>query len=59
MNHDYSHCLDYKKGKCPIKKCFRAELTEDLRRHFYPLSTSWMHYKGTKECVLKEDENNA
>ena len=56
MNHDYSHCLDYKKGKCP-KKCFRAELTEDLQKHFYEyshLSTSWMHYKGTKECCLKE-----
>ncbi len=56
MNHDFSHCLDYQKGKCPIKKCFRAELTEDLRRHYYPHRTSWMHYKGTEECCLKEKQ---
>ena len=53
MNHDATHCADYRKGKCP-KKCYRAALTEDLRKHFYPLSTSWCHYKNTDECPLKK-----
>ena len=56
MNHDFSHCLDYQKGKCPITKCFRAKLTEDLRRHYYPYLTSWMHYEGTEEYCLKEKQ---
>lgn len=52
MNHDANHCLDYT-PKCP-KKCYRAQLTEDLRKRVnYPLPTSWAHYKGTKECHLK------
>lgn len=54
MNHDAAHCSDYRKGKCP-KKCYRAELTEDLRKHFYPLPTSWVSFKGTKECPLKKE----
>ena len=52
MNHDATHCSDYCKGKCP-KKCYRSELTEDLRKHFYPLPISWASFKGTKECLLK------
>lgn len=53
MNHDATHCSDYKKGKCP-KSCYRAELTEDLRRRFYPLPTAWASLKGTNECPLKK-----
>jgi hypothetical protein len=53
MNHDATHCSDYRKGKCP-KKCYRAELTEDLRKHFYPLPTVWASLKGTNECPLKK-----
>ena len=35
MNHDATHCDDYKVNKCP-KKCYRAQLTQDLReRHDY------------------------
>lgn len=48
MNHDATHCADYRKD-CP-KSCYRAELTEDLHKIFYPLPTSWAHFKGTKEC---------
>ncbi len=51
MNHDVTHCADYKKSKCP-KSCYRAQLTEDLRRRIYLLPTSWAHFKGTRECPL-------
>lgn len=49
MNHDATHCADYKKGKCP-KSCYRAQLTEELRNIAYILPTSWAHFKETKEC---------
>lgn len=48
MNHDATHCLDYKKS-CP-KSCYRARLTEELKRIVYILPVSWCHFKGTKEC---------
>ena len=49
MNHDASHCLDYKKNQCP-KTCYRAKLTEELRNIDYRLPTSWVHFKGTQYC---------
>ena len=49
MNHDATHCADYKKQSCP-KSCYRAQLTEELRNIVYPLPTSWANYRGTKEC---------
>ena len=55
MNHDATHCADYTKG-CP-KKCYRAELTEDLRKIHYFLPTSWAHFKGTKECPKFSEES--
>ena len=48
MNHDATHCLDYKKS-CP-KSCYRAQLTKELKEIVYPLPVSWCHFKGTKEC---------
>lgn len=51
MNHDATHCADYKKSTCP-KTCYRAQLTEELRNIVYLLPTSWAHLKGTKECPL-------
>ncbi len=56
MNHDATHCSDYKKS-CP-KSCYRAQLTADLKKiwHLYRLPTSWSHFKGTKECPIKEKE---
>ena len=48
MNHDATHCLDYKKS-CP-KSCYRARLTEELKHVYYILPVSWSHFKGTKEC---------
>lgn len=52
MNHDATHCDDYRKGTCP-KSCYRAQLTEELRNIWYPLPTSWAHFKGTKECPMQ------
>lgn len=51
MNHDFTHCLDYQKDKCP-KKCFRAELTEDLKHRpdLWGLFFSWANFLGEKEC---------
>lgn len=60
MNHDATHCADYKKGKCP-KSCYRAELTQDLKDNFYAfrfLPISYANFKGTKECPkYKEKED--
>ena len=59
MNHDVSHCLDYKKGKCP-KDCYRAKVT----REYFELKaagkidfpTSWMHFKETNYCLKEKEE---
>lgn len=55
MNHDATHCADYKKSICP-KSCYRAQLTEELRNIVYPLPTSWANYRGTKECPRWQKE---
>lgn len=57
MNHDATHCLDYKKS-CP-KSCYRAQLTKELKEIDYTLPVSWMHYKGTKECPKERGEREA
>ena len=49
MNHDATHCADYKKSTCP-KSFYRAQLTEELRHIHYGLPTSWAHYRDTKYC---------
>ena len=51
MNHDYTHCADYEES-CP-KKCFRARLTEDLKKRKEDLKylpISWANFKGTDWC---------
>jgi hypothetical protein len=48
MNHDATHCLDYKKS-CP-KTCHRAQLTEELKNIYYVLPVSWSHFRDSKEC---------
>ena len=58
MCHDYAHCLDYKKGKCP-NDCFRAQLVEDLhqkRGEYGLMPYSWSHLRRTSLCCLN-DEN--
>lgn len=56
MNHDASHCLDYKINKCP-KSCYRAQLTQELRERTdldFRIPFSWVHFKQTKECPRRE-----
>jgi len=52
MNHDYSHCIDYNKD-CP-RNCFRGQLVRDLNSHPTIKNISFMSFKGTDECKLKE-----
>ena len=58
MNHDATHCADYKVAKCP-KRCYRARLTQDLRGSGYAFPTSLLHlvrYAGQQHakraCLL-------
>lgn len=54
MNHDATHCADYRKSRCP-KSCYRAQLTQDLRdnwlRYIF-LPVSWSNYRRMDECPL-------
>lgn len=57
MNHDYEHCADYTDA-CP-KKCFRAKLTKEILTNptlVQNWCVSWMHLKGTGECMRGEEE---
>ena len=54
MNHDATHCLDWSE-ECP-KKCYRAMLTEELKRIYYPLPVSWAHFDGTRECEKRRED---
>ena len=56
MNHDATHCADYKVAKCP-KRCYRARLTQDLRGSGYAFPTSWAHFEGTQYCAKTKKEN--
>lgn len=55
MNHDATHCADFKKDKCP-KRCPLAKLTEELRHIHYDLPVSFAHFGGSKVCPkMKEN----
>ena len=56
MNHDATHCADYRNGKCP-KKCYRAQLTQELmeRPDLDYLPINWANFKGTNECPLTKE----
>lgn len=56
MNHDATHCLDYRAGQCP-KKCWRAELTENLKHRpdLVWLDVSWAHLAETEECQKRRN----
>lgn len=61
MNHDMTHCEDYRKSYCP-KKCFRARLTQDLlerkaRGELLGIPMSFASFKDTDECPRKEKIN--
>lgn len=54
MNHDATHCDDYRKSRCP-KSCYRAQLTQELfdnwlRFSFLPVS--WSNLRRSEECPL-------
>lgn len=49
MNHDATHCLDYDPKTCP-SECYRAHLTEELNRIYYPFPVSWAYLEGTNLC---------
>ena len=49
MNHDATHCSNYDPNECP-KSCYRAQLTEDLQKTYYPWPTCWAMFKYTIEC---------
>lgn len=56
MNHDATHCEDYRKYECP-KSCYRAQLTQELRDNpyrFLRMPISWANFKGTEECPLSK-----
>lgn len=55
MNHDYSHCADYNKN-CP-RSCFRGALVKDLNNHPMLKNISFMSFKDTDECPIKEKKN--
>lgn len=58
MNHDATHCADYLVARCP-KKCYRAQLTQDLRNNqcrLLSVPISWAKFKGTKECPITKTE---
>ena len=57
MNHDATHCADYKVNKCP-KRCYRAQLTQDLRDSGYALPASWAHFEGAQCCPKKREKRN-
>lgn len=59
VNHDMTHCADYRKSYCP-ERCFRARLTQELlERHaagedFGPVC--FAHLRGTDECRRRRHE---
>ena len=58
MNHDATHCADYRRSRCP-KRCPKARLTWDLLERkargesFGPVS--FEHLRGTGECWEKRE----
>lgn len=56
MNHDATHCLDYRKSYCP-ERCRRARLTQELLELHAAgkLSgpVSYAKFLGTPECPRK------
>ena len=54
MNHDATHCADYRRS-CP-KRCWRAQLTEDLlqRPDLERLPVGWAKLRGSEYCPMTE-----
>lgn len=59
MNHDATHCFNYNPSECP-DTCYRAQLTEDLKKTNYPWPVSYSYFKYTSYCPKwpeKTEEN--
>ena len=57
MNHDYTHCVDFR-ADCPME-CFRAKLVRDLdKRHLDRIGISWASFRGTEECMRKGEKDD-
>lgn len=54
MNHDATHCLDYR-NDCP-KECYRAQLTKELLTMRYDYPVSWAELKGSSECMRDKNK---
>lgn len=57
MNHDAAHCWDCTPD-CP-QDCYRAQLTREYREKLLGFPVSWMMFKGTEDCPMKEGANDA
>ena len=54
MNHDATHCADYRKSRCP-KRCLLAQLTQELferkaRGDLLGIPMSFASFKGMDAC---------
>jgi hypothetical protein len=56
MNHDYSHCSDYKRDICP-SECFRGKLVQDLINKPWLQYVSFASFKNSSECPLKKGDS--
>ncbi len=63
MNHDMTHCADWRKSRCP-QRCFRARLTRELferkaRGELAGIPMSFAHLRGTAECWEKSRSDSS
>lgn len=61
MNHDATHCADYRKSRCP-RSCYYAKLTEDLKTkkktgQLLGIPMSFDSFKDTDVCPRKGKSN--
>lgn len=57
MNHDATHCSDYK-ATCPTS-CYRAQLTKELLDfERWPHPVSWAKFRNTVECPFYETRSH-
>ena len=57
LNHDYCHCFDYDKEKCP-EECFRGELVRDLKNRpdLIGIPMTWSNLRNDPDCPLNNKE---
>lgn len=60
MNHDATHCVDYRKSYCPTR-CYYARLTKDLlerkaRGELQGIPMSFAHFRDSDFCLRTRKE---